>query len=168
MSSAFPPTDSFQRKMATSLQNQYFLKTFCLKAIAYIIHSAISRRSEVVIPLYSALVRLCPEYCVQFLGPSLQERHWSPGVYPEKSNEAVRGLEHRPYGEQLKEPGLFSLEKRRLRRDLIPLYNILEGGCDDVRVGLFSQVTVIGREVMASSCTRGGSGWILGNIYSQE
>jgi len=33
-------------------------------------------------------------------------------------------------------------------------------------VGLFSQVTVIGEKVMASSCTRGGSGWILGRISS--
>ncbi|PKU29780.1 hypothetical protein llap_19917 [Limosa lapponica baueri] len=113
--------------------------------------NAASRIREVILPLYSALVRPHLGSSVQFWAPQYMRDMDLLKRVQQRFTKMIKGMEHLTLQKQLRELGLFSLQKRRFGGVLINVYKYLMGTLKETEPGFFQWSPVTGQEATGTN-----------------
>ena len=97
------------------------------KLLGYIKRQFRTRNKETILTLYNALVRPHLEYAVQFWSPSLRKDIERLEAVQARATKLMPSIRHLGYARRLERLNLYSLEKRRLRGQLIETFKMLKG-----------------------------------------
>ncbi|XP_077188848.1 uncharacterized protein LOC143835316 [Paroedura picta] len=110
-----------------SMSRQYDVVVKKAKAILDCINRGIpSKSQDVIVPLYTALVKPHRAYCVQFWGSYFKKYVDKMEGVQRRATRMIRGLRTKPYEERLRDLGMLSLENWRLRWDMITVFKYLK------------------------------------------
>ena len=94
--------------------------------------------------LYKSLVRPRLEYCIQACSPYLRKDIDMIERVQRRATKLVDRLKNACYEERLEATGLISLEKRRIREDLIQVFKVMKG-IDKIDYNTFLEVSTLGK-----------------------
>ena len=97
------------------------------KLLGYIKRQFRTRNKETILTLYNALVRPHLEYAVQFWSLSLRKDIERLEAVQARATRHIPSIRHLGYVRRLERLNLYSLEKRRLRGQLIETFKMLKG-----------------------------------------
>eukprot|EP00061_Rhincodon_typus_P015703 g43524.t1 len=98
--------------------------------LAFIAQSFENRSWAIMLRMYRILLWPLLEYCIQFWSPCYRKDFIKLERVQKKFDRMLLGMEGLIYKERLDRLGLFSLEHRRLRGDLIEVYKIMSRECE--------------------------------------